>query len=122
MTQTRFNDDVPGREFRIADYEARGERIQRQVFAEKLGIAPQDVVLDEAMSRFTKAENRELGHEMTNRFFREVENEIAAEHPEYGQDEIRIEQVTRMYGPTLGARFGEILRQKRATEMSKGNE
>ena len=116
---TKYNDDVEGYEYRMPDCDIRGERIQRQVFAEKLGIAPQDVILSEAIFRFTKAENCELGHEMTNRFFAEVEDEIAAEYPKYSKDEIRIEQVTRMYGPTLGARFGESLKQKRAKETNE---
>lgn len=118
---TKYNDDLPGCEYRMPDYDIRGKRIQRQVVAEKLGIAPEDVNLDEAMLGFTKAERWKLGSEMTNRFFREVENEIAAEHPEYSADRIRIEQVTRMYGPTLGARFGVALREKRKKD-AEGNE
>ena len=117
--QAKYNDDLPGHEYRIADYEERSERIQREVIAEKLGIAPQDVDIDGAMPLFSKAERWKLGSDMTDRFFAEVEDEIAAEYPKYSKDEIRIEQVTRMYGPTLGARFGESLKQKRAKETNE---
>lgn len=113
MTETRYNDDLPGREFRMAGYEARGDRIQRQIYAEKLGIAPQDVVLDDAMLRFSKAEHYELGHEMTNRFFAEVTAEIASKRHEHNEDERLVEFVTRMYGPTLGQRVKEDLQRRK---------
>lgn len=119
VEETKYNDDLPGCEYRMPDCDIRSARIQRAVVADKLGIAPEDANIEKAMLGFTKAERWALGSEMTDRFFHEVENEIAAEHPEYSKDEIRIEQVTRMYGPTLGARFGESLKQKRAKETDE---
>ena len=120
MSETiKYNDYLPYNEYRMPDCDIRGARIQREVVAGKLSIAPEDVNIEKAMLGFTKAERWALGSEMTHRFFREVESEIAAEHPEYGVDEIRIEQVTRMYGPTLGARFGESLKQRRVKESNE---
>jgi uncharacterized protein YdhG (YjbR/CyaY superfamily) len=116
---TKYNDDLPGLEYRMPDYDIRGVRIQRQVVAEKLGVAPEEVNIDKAMLGFTKAERWALVSEMTNRFFREVENEIAVEHPEYDEDKRLIEFVTRTYGPTLGGRFGEGLKQKRTKETNE---
>jgi len=119
MPETRYNDDLPGREYRIADCDVRGDRIQRQVFAEKLGIAPQDIILHEAMPRFSKAEHYKLGHEMTDRFFAEVKNEVVTEHPEYNEDERLVEFVTRMYGPKLGQRVKEDLQRRKEEIQGK---
>lgn len=114
--ETRSNDDIPGREYRIADYEARNERIQRAVLAERMKIAPQEVALDDLLFRFNRAEKFALSNEVTMRFFREVQDKIAAEHPDFDEDERRAEFVARMYGPTLGERYRRYLKSRKETK------
>lgn len=53
---------------------------------------------------------------MTNRFFDEVQSEVAAEHPEYDEDERRVAFVTRVYGPTLGERYRGYLKSRKETK------
>lgn len=52
--ETRANDDIPRREYRIADYEERSERIQRAVLAEKLGITSQEVNSNDLLFHFNR--------------------------------------------------------------------
>jgi hypothetical protein len=113
--ETLYNDDAPGREYRIAGCDACSERIERAVLAEKLGIAPQQVDLDDLLFLFNRAEKFTLSNEMTTRFFREVQDEILSEHPDFDEDERRAEFVARMYGPTLGARYRDYLKKRKAT-------
>jgi len=80
-----------------------------------LGITSQEVNSNDLLFHFDGAEKFALSNEVTMRFFREVQDKIVSEHPDFDEDERRTEFVARMYGPTLGERYRRYLKNRRET-------
>ena len=113
ISATKWNDDEPGCEFRINGYEERGDRIQREVIWEKLGVEVGSAESWKLMRAMSGGERFALGANMTRRFFAEVRAEIVAEHPTWNETERKIAFVARMYGPTLADHFRRSLEERR---------
>ena len=110
----KWNDDGPDGEYRIADYDARSERIRRAVLGDDLD----SEAYWDRLRNMSKSEGWRLTSRMTQMFFDEVRAEIKAEHPQWNQQEQNIELVARMYGPTLAGRYRRYIEKRSTNEHS----
>jgi hypothetical protein len=110
----KWNDDVPGCEYRIADYEARGDRIQRAAMGDDMG----SDAFWERLRAMSRAERWRLSNLMTQMFFDEVRAEIEAEHPQASEQDRKVEFVARMYGPSLAGHYRRHLEKRESNVNS----
>lgn len=104
------SEDLPGNEFRIADLNEREARIQRAFLP--AGVEYDSCEYWEHLRAMTKAERIRQSCQMTQMLFEEVQAEIKAEHPDWGERQQRIEFVARMYGPILAGHFRRYVEAK----------
>lgn len=106
----KWNDDLSGNEFRIADLGEREARIRR-------AFLPPSIEYDSPeywahLRSMTKAERMRQSFEMSEMMFEDVRAEIKAEHPQWSEREQKIEFVARMYGPILAEHFQRHVKAK----------